>query len=355
MKILVIALPGIGDALLFTPAASLIKKNFPNAEMDALVMFKGTREVYDQTGLFDKTFYHDFLHTSLVSSLRFVLRLRGKYDVSLNVYPSNRREYNAIQFLIGARKRGAIKYRRRDFPQLGFLNNVRLRENDLFHNVEENVALCQELLGFERDQIPDLVLPIRGEDEAAAESFLRLKKMAPGLPLIGFHAGGSTLKNHVNKRWEPSKFVELGKLLIRERGARLLIFGGADEMDVNEEIVREIGSSDAVMVTPPNIIQTAALIRRCDLFVTNDSSLMHIASAMKRKVVAVEGPLNINYTYPWHTCYEIASLYLDCSPCFVYSPRPLACSRTDVEFKCIRELAVWMVYQKAIRVLDKKS
>lgn len=355
MKILVIALPGIGDALLFTPAASLIKKNFPNAEMDALVMFKRTKEIYKQTGLFDDTFYHDFLHTSLLSSLRFVLQLRKKYDVSLNIYPSNRREYNAIQFLIGARKRGAVKYLRLDFPQMGFLNNVRLRENDLLHNVEANVALCQKLFGFETDQVPDLFLPLGEEIEAAADDFLRLKKIVAGPPLIGFHAGGSTLKNHINKRWEPSKFVELGKLFIRERGARLLIFGGADETGVNEEIVREVGSSDAVMVTAPNIVQTAALIKKCDLFVTNDSSLMHIASAMKRKVVAVEGPLNINYTYPWHTAYEIASLYLDCSPCFAYSPRPLACSRTDVQFKCIRELAVGTVYQKAIRLLDKRS
>jgi len=355
LRILVIALPGIGDALLFTPAASLIRQNLPDSEMDALVMFKGAKDIYEQTGLFNKIYYHDFFHTTRVSSLKFVLGLRGKYDVSLNIYPSNRREYNLIQFLIGAGKRGAVKYLRRDFLQAGFLNSVRLTESDLLHNVEENVALCEKLFGFKASEIPDIMLPLTEKEVRDAENFLGSEKIDRENCIVGFHAGGSTLKNHINKRWEPQKFVELGSLLIREPRAKLLIFGGNDEVNVNEEIAKAIGSENVILAKTQSIIQTAALIKRCDLFVTNDSSLMHIASAMKRKVIAVEGPLNLNYTRPWHTDYEIASLFLDCSPCFVYSPRPLICSRIDIKFKCLRELPVEMVYQKTIRLLDKKS
>ncbi len=42
MKILVIALSGIGDALMFTPALKLLRKNLPNTEIDVLVMYKGS-------------------------------------------------------------------------------------------------------------------------------------------------------------------------------------------------------------------------------------------------------------------------------------------------------------------------
>lgn len=351
MRVLAIALPGIGDSLLFTPAASLVRKKIPGVQMDALVMFKGAGEIYEKTGLFNNVIYHDFLKSSVFSSIRFVLGLRGKYDASLNIYPSNRREYNIIQFMIGAKRRGAVRYRRRDLRQLGFLNNVRITENDSLHNVEENVALCKELFGFDADAIPDLLLPIAEEDERAADEFLRANKIDGKSLLIGFHPGGSTLKNHINKRWEPSKFAALGRLLIQEHDAKLLVFGGNDETSVKEEIIREIGSPDAISVATPGIVRTAAIIKRCDLFVTNDSSLMHIASAMKRKVVAVEGPLNTNYTYPWHTEYKIASLKLECSPCFVYSPRPLKCFRHDVKFKCIRELQVDALYNKITAIL----
>ena len=92
-------------------------------------------------------------------------------------------------------------------------------------------------------------------------------------------------------------------------------------------------------------------MKRCNLFVTNDSSQMHIAAAMQLNVVAIIGPTNKNYIYPWKTEQKIASLNLDCSPCFFYSPKPLICTRDDVKFKCIKELKVEMVYNSAISLL----
>jgi heptosyltransferase-2 len=44
MKILIIALSGIGDALMFTPALKLAKES-PNAEIDVLVMSRSS-EIY---------------------------------------------------------------------------------------------------------------------------------------------------------------------------------------------------------------------------------------------------------------------------------------------------------------------
>jgi heptosyltransferase II len=87
------------------------------------------------------------------------------------------------------------------------------------------------------------------------------------------------------------------------------------------------------------------------VFVTNDSSQMHIAAALGLKVVAIIGPTNQNYIYPWKTKHKIVSLNLDCSPCFFYSPTPLICSRNDTKFKCIKELFVEMVYQSIIDFL----
>jgi len=147
MKILLIALSGIGDALMFTPALIKLKEELPGAEIDALVMYKGVRDIYNNLPQISKIHYHDFLSKSKLDSLLFTLKLRNKYDVSFNVYPSNRKEYNFINMLIGAKQRLAVEYLRMDFQNLGFLNNVRIRENDLLHNVEENVRMVEILLG----------------------------------------------------------------------------------------------------------------------------------------------------------------------------------------------------------------
>ncbi len=46
MKILVIALSGIGDALMFTPALKILKQELPNSEIDLLVMFGGAKDIF---------------------------------------------------------------------------------------------------------------------------------------------------------------------------------------------------------------------------------------------------------------------------------------------------------------------
>ncbi len=352
MRILVIALSGIGDALLFTPAARSLRSRFPEATIDALVMFKGARQMYERTGLFDNVIFHDFLNRPPLESLKLTLRLRRRYDASVNVYPSNRKEYNIIQLLIGAKARGGVRYLRRDTMELGFLNNRTVTENDSLHCVEENVAICEKVFSFKVDNIPDLQFPLTADDEAFADSFMKKNGIAERELVVGMHPGTATFKNQIKRRWEPQKFAELSRRLVTELGARVLIFGGPDEADLKREILDGSGRANVITVEAPGIPETAAVINRCNAFVTNDSGLMHIASAMKRRIVAIIGPTNTNYIHPWHTEYRIASLGLDCSPCFIYSPRPLKCFRHDVKFKCIKELGVEMVFRETSLLLS---
>src|SRR5512136_844951 len=114
MKILVIALSGIGDALMFTPALSLLRKNLPEAEIDVLVMSHGSEEIYKANSNLNKLIYFNFLEEGALKSLKFLFQLRKKYDASISVYPSNRKEYNIISFLIGAKKRAGIVYLRKN-------------------------------------------------------------------------------------------------------------------------------------------------------------------------------------------------------------------------------------------------
>lgn len=353
MKILVLALSGIGDALLFTPAVKLMRQALPHSQIDALVMFAGVKEIYERNPNFDSVFYFDFMREGIAASLRYVPRLRKNYDASINVYPSNRKEYNILNFLIGAKSRAGIQYRRLDRQNFGFLNNVRIRESDGLHNVQENIKLCEKLLSTKFDSEPDLDFFLRDGDRQFANAFLHDRGIRENDLVVGFHPGGSTLKNHEKKRWDARKFSELGSILVRELKARVLVFGGSDEDALKLSVVEGIESGAATKIDTPNLALTAAVMRRCNAFVSNDSSLMHVASALKLNVVLICGPMNPQYTFPWKTEHRIVSLHLECSPCFFYSPRPLVCRRTDVKFKCLKELDVGMVYQAVKELLEK--
>ena len=344
MKILVLALSGIGDALMFTPALKLLRQSLPSAQIDALVMFNGTKEIYETNPNFNKVIHFDFLKEGAANSLKFVLGLRNKYDATINVYPSNRKEYNFINFLLGAKKRVGVEYLRMNSSNLGWLNNRTVLENDKTHNAQTNIKLVEKLVSKKFDKEPEMQISLSDDDKTFAESFLKGKNILEKDFVVGFHPGCATLKNHIKRRWEPEKFAELGKKLIKEKNAKLFLFGGPEEEELKSSINKTIDSENSYVIKTEKFLQSIAIMKRCDVFVTNDSALMHVASALGLKVIAIIGPTNPHYIHPWKTEHKIVSLNLDCAPCFFYSPKPLTCSRTDVQFKCIKELEIDMVW-----------
>lgn len=351
MKILVLALSGIGDALMFTPALTLMRRVVPDAQIDAVVMFKGVQEMFLRNNKFNSVFFFDFLNRGFLPALKFLAALRKQYDATINVYPSNRKEYNLVNFFLGAAKRASVRYLRMDLQNFGFLNNVRTVEDDRQHNVLHNIHLCEKLLDTRFQEEPDLDFPLFDEDRQYAQQWLSEMNVGETDAVVGFHPGGSTLKNHINKRWAPDRFADLGTTLAQRLGVKVLVFGGHEEHDVKQTIVSAIPSSRGINVHTDNLAHTAAIMQRCNAFVSNDSSLLHVAAALKRKTVLIAGPINPNHSRPWNTEYRVVSLHLECSPCFVHSPRPLRCTRTDVQYKCLKELEVGLVYRAVLDLM----
>ncbi len=351
-KILILALSGLGDALMFTPALKLLRGHMPDAQIDALVMFKGVKDIFERNSNINNIHYFNFIDEGILSSLKYLFKLRKKYDYSINVYPSNRKEYNIFNFIIGANKRAGVKYLRKDFQNLGFLNKVRITENDSIHNVEENIKLVEALLQTTFDGKPELEFKLNEIDISFAKNYLQKINIKEDELVLGFHPGSAEFKNHIKRRWEPEKFSELGKKIINDLNGKVFIFGGPEENELKNSIKKEISSDKSFCIETGNLAETAAIMKRCNVFVSNDSSLMHVASALLLNVVAILGPTNPNYIHPWKTDHKIVRLNLDCSPCFIYSPRPLICFRDDVEFKCIKELTVDMVYKEVKTLLS---
>jgi len=139
-----------------------------------------------------------------------------------------------------------------------------------------------------------------------------------------------------------------------EHGETVLVFGGPDDKEANEIITRNAG--DAVIeVKTKSIMDSIALMKHTNVFVSNDSSLMHIAGGLGLKTVAIFGPTNETYVHPWKTEYEIIQTGIECRPCFVYSTKPLVCYRENPEehFMCIRDIEVASVLTAAGAYLVK--
>ena len=100
-------------------------------------------------------------------------------------------------------------------------------------------------------------------------------------------------------------------------------------------------------------MSSIALMKRCALFVVNDSGLMHIAAGLQLPVVTIFAYTNPKYVYPWKTQYHMVRHELECSPCFYYSPKPATCVWKEDRFRCITHIDVQEVLAAVDGMINK--
>jgi heptosyltransferase-2 len=353
MKIIINALSGIGDAVMFSPALKLLKEKLPLAEIEMMVMFNPVKDMYERNPAISKIHFIDFLNQPALKSFKQVLALRkNKYDASINVYPSNRREYNIISRLLGAKMRIGTKYNHYSFSNFDFMNNYSSREAKNKHNVVENFELVKFLIpDAKENELGSYEIFLNEDDNLFAANYIRKNKLQ-NFAIIGFHAGSATFKGHINKRWSADKFAELAESLNSNYGAKILLFG--TEKDVNDNIYQK-GIDFTLIPEEANIMQSIALVKKCSLFVSNDAAFMHIASAMQVPNAAIFGYTNPQELHPWKSKHIIVRKELECSPCFFNSPKPVNCIYNgEDEFKCIKTISVEEVFTACTKLIKEK-
>ncbi len=343
-RIIVFCLPGIGDAILFTPALAALRRAFPDAHLTALTMFRGSADILETNPHLDEVRWFDFFNAGAWKGIRYILGLRREaFDLSILGFPANRIEYNLLNALVGRRWRAAHRYDHQRWRNLSFLNNIAVHETGERHNVEENLALVDAIchrVGV-ATPVADTRLDVRltADDLEQADAFLAERGLSAADPLIGLHTYSSTFKNMHRKCWDKDRFVRLiDRIAEVDPRARVLIFSGPSDTPVNDYIVQRARGRVAV-VAAPNIRSALGVLRQCRVFVSNDSAIMHLAGAVGVPVVALFGPTDPRRLYPWAAAHTIVRKRLPCMPCFYYSSRPLSCG-AGIDYACMRDITV---------------
>lgn len=122
-------------------------------------------------------------------------------------------------------------------------------------------------------------------DRAAADRLLgawgkeRLALVHPG--------SGSPRKN-----WPVEKFATLARWLTEQLGYRVLVLEGEADYDVARQLERQIASLPVQWVRGLRLVEVAAVMERCRLYVGNDSGPTHLAAAAGAPTVAIFGPVS---------------------------------------------------------------
>ena len=350
-RVLIFCLSGLGDAVMASPAIASLANRREEFRLTLVTMFGSVTEYLREQGFTDDIRFVNFLKGGKGYILGELLKLkREHFDVSIFPYPHNRIEYNMVNRFVGGRQRIAFRYERQRLVNLPILNTVILDEDPKLHVVEENLRWAAHLTGANIKDISDDMLFRHSADAIqAADEFVIEHDLGEATPLIGIHPSCNTLKNQQNRCWPPQQFVQFIERVARHvPTARFLLFEGPEDEHLAERIKEHAHSVSVARMLPVRVV--GALIRNCDLFVSNVSGLIHIAAACKVPTVGIYGPTNPAWDGPWKTESIVVSSRLPCSPCFYYSSRPLDCP-AKLDYACVRELPVDDVEKAALQLL----
>lgn len=288
---------GIGDSLMATPLIGAIKHRKPFVRL-IVVGKENIVQVSNQNPNVDTIMKYS-LKPHALSFIILLWRLRQEHiDVLIAAQPSN----TILHSLIAACSRSKIllkhtydykNFLERDFS---FVYSTLLQDNMERHRIELNLDFLR-FLGEdirERSMFPKFYIS-NDAREKVEMWFKSVGKNGHSDKLIAMHPGGV----RQNKRWIPERFAKVSKELMRS-GFTICFVGGSDEKNLSAEIAQEIGMDGLLNVTGIfSLDQTAALLKRCRFLISNDTGIMHLATAVGTPVIAIFGPTNFRHIGPF--------------------------------------------------------
>lgn len=330
-RILVVSTTGLGDTLWATPAIHSLKKTFPGAFVCVLTsrigksLLENNPDINEIYVLHHKGFFQLF---GLLKTLR-----KKRFDTALVFHLSQRFTLPLVYFSNPEKIVGTAGMNK----GLDFFLTHSL-EKRYEHEIQRRLNICQ-VIGCTEEET-DLKIYVDKEQKETVSSFLssfEKKKL-----LIGLHPGAKDLF----KQWPPSFFRDLIALLEKNLDATVLLTGDASEKPLGDLIAKE--SKNAFCVAGKfSLKQTAALLEKLDLYITNDTGPMHMGFAMQTKVLCIFSPTDPLLCGPYkYQNGHILSYPKTCLFCLKKKCR---------EPFCMRQISVEEVFFRAQAIVQKNS
>ncbi len=341
MRILIGQTAFIGDSVLTTPLVKALGDIF-SGDDDSISILISTRGagIFENNPNIDDVIVYDKRNSDkgFLALLRLAKEIRRKkFDVA--VLPHQSFRTGLLFRLAGIPRRIGFS----GAPGAIFYTEKVQRRMDL-HEAERMIRLAGHL-GASSEPIPTELFP-SDEDYGKAEEFLANHEIDPLRTLIV--APGSVWGT---KRYSPEGFAEVINILIDEGHIdSAVVIGGAGDSEIAGEIVVKSREKAVSAIGIGDIMTSTALISRCRILIGNDSSPVHIASAMKTPVVAIFGPTVRDFGFtPYTPESRVVETdeKLECRPCSGHGKMKCA------HHACMKGIPPRRIADAAIELLSK--
>ena len=324
-KILIRCPNWIGDVMLSIPSISAVREAFPSAHISTLIksnlspLLEGNPDINEII-----PFNPDLM--SIPERLKFYRSFKEK-NFNLAILMTNSFESALSVFLAGIKNRVGFN---KDMRGIFLTEKIPMpsRKSPRMHQAEYYLTLIEGISIDSKLGVPTRVgrqnlklktyMSIPEDIQMGVNKFWLEKGLTKRHYIIGMNIGASY---GYAKRWMPERFTELADMIYSEAEAsnysvEVVLFGGNDDLNIEREIKGRMKHKALSIVGKATLKSLAAWIKRCHLFITNDSGPMHIAAAVGTPIVAIFGSTDPSETSPLCSNYTIVRKSVDCSPCW---------------------------------------
>lgn len=333
-RILIVNVNWIGDVLFSTPFIRAIREAYPGSHIACLLHPRCAEILQDNPCVNEIIVYdEEGVHRGLFGKLKLIFLLRSKkFDTAFLLHRSFTKAL--IAKLSGAR--GIIGYptKNRAFLLTGSVEepDEAIHKVEYFLNIARYAGINPKSASYE--------FFITDPDRNYAKQLLNMNGIQEKDTVVVLCPGG----NWDPKRWPKERFAALADLLVEKFGAKIVISGGRKEYSLADEIGKLMKYKSVNICSRTTLKQLAAVFERVSLVIANDTGTMHLAVAMKARVIALFGPTSSAITGPYgEGRYTVISSDEPCDiPCY---------DITCADNRCMRSIKVEDVLSAAERML----
>src|SRR3989338_5632443 len=340
LNILVIKISAMGDVVLVTASLKALRGKYPRAKIYCLVG-KESRKVLQNCPYLDGLIIDDTRpkRKGWSRAIRLSHRLR-KYRFDKIVDFQNSRKSHLLAFLSFPRE--SYGYDNGKWSKL-LTNPLRGYRNDI-PAVDHQFQLLQAM-GITPPRELSLELWPSDKDRKYVQELFDAEWLGNVTRIVGINIAAS--QKWQTKNWPVEHIARLCDLLAG-KSIRVVITGMAKDKPLVEQLLARTKSKPAVFAGRTDVLQLAALIERCKVYITPDSAPLHIAAAMRTPLVAFFGPTDSRRHQPPAKNMIILEKKPACAPC--YSPRCLIMTHA-----CLRDITPDEVAGKIESLMDAKQ
>jgi heptosyltransferase I len=196
------------------------------------------------------------------------------------------------------------------------------------------------LLGLD-DNPPDLTIHLSPQATSKVNRLLMEQGVPVSKPLVVLVPGTIWETKH----WTIEGFAGVARQFLQDGFAVALAGTMRDQQRCRQIAAAAPGTCDLSGKTTP--ADLAALIRRAEVAVTNDSGSMHVAASLGKPMVSVFGPTNPVHIGPYERPESVVRVDLPCSPC---NYRRL--SQCPFDHACMKQVTSAMVVERVRKILS---